>query len=409
LKARHKSILTIFIVFALCTCIDPYKPELKGYDSLLVVEGQITNEKASYEIRLSRTIQDQNAISRKVSDAQLYITDESGNKAILKSYGDGLYKTDSSLFIGNIGKTYTLHIITNDGKEYESDQCLMRPVPEIDSLYYEKGVEYTNNQSETHEGINILLDSKEGDGIKNYFRWEYEETWKFKVPNSQKFNYINENVILPADSANIFCWKQEKSSEILLESFSTQNPGIVKNVPVAFISSDLSDRLTIQYNILVKQYSISEKEYQFWNNLKKVNESTGDIFESQPFSVTSNISNINDKSERVLGYFQVSGVSMKRKDITFRELLNLNLPLFQYDCTRIETSPDDYCRNVSFCKPPTWDELYKMWTSAQFVFIEALLEPVTMKLLKMVFSPPECAKCELTGTTVKPDFWIDKN
>jgi hypothetical protein len=410
LKTRHKFILTIFIVFALCTCIDPYKPNLKGNDSFLVVDGQITNENASYQIRLSRTMQEQNAISEKVSDAVVSVSDEDGKKSILGNYGNGVYKTDSTSFTGIVGKTYTLNIKTSDGKEYESDPCPMLPVPEIDSLYYEKGVEYTNNQSETHEGINIFLDSKAGDGINNYFRWEYEETWKFRVPTVKKFEYISETVILPLNSVKEFCWKQKKSTEIIFQSFAPQQADLIKNVHITFIGPDLSDRLSIQYSILVKQYSVSEKEYKFWDNLKKVSENTGEIFGSQPYPVISNIYNVNDKNERVLGYFQVSALSQKRKDITFMELLKRNLPLFHYDCVRIETKPSDYCQGgKKSCIPPTWDELYKMWTSAHFVFIEAVLEPVTLKLIKMVFSPPECANCELTGTLVKPAFWVDRN
>ena len=77
----------------------------------------------------------------------------------------------------------------------------------------------------------------------------------------------------------------------------------IKNEPILFIDSGKSDRLMLQYSILVKQYSISSREYDFWNNMKQVNESGGDIFAKQPFSVTSNIHNINNPKERVLGLF----------------------------------------------------------------------------------------------------------
>jgi hypothetical protein len=161
---------------------------------------------------------------------------------------------------------------------------------------------------------------------------------------------------------------------------------------------------------LVKQYSISEKEYQFWNSLKKVNESSGDIFGSQPFSVFSNITNVHDKNEKVLGYFEVSAVSQKRKDITFKDLLNLNLPFFHYDCVRYETKPSDYCPGgTKGCIPPTWDELYKMWTKAQFIFIEPYIDPETKKLAEFIFASAICSDCEITGTLVKPSFWIDLN
>jgi hypothetical protein len=408
--AKQKSYIALFIIITLCTCIDPYSPKLKGYDSLLVVEGLITNEKAQYEVKLSKTMQAQNLIPEKVSDAVVSISDDLGINTILRNLGNGLYKTDSTVFIGVVGKTYTLHILTHDGKEYESEPTIMLPVPEIDSLYYSKNVEYTNNQSETHEGISIYLDSKKVNGFTNYIRWEYEETWKFRLPTIKKFNYINEKLILPVTYVKEFCWKQKKSTEILFQSFSQQEAGNIKNVPITFIGSELSDRLTIQYSILVKQYSVSEKEFKFWNDLKKVNETTGDIFGSQPFYVTSNISNIQDKNEKALGYFQVSAVSKKRKDISFMELLKLNLPLFHYNCKTFATAPGDYCLPGAInCVPPTWDELYQMWTGAQFIFIEPDYIPDTKNLRHLIFATSLCSDCELTGTLVKPPFWIDLN
>jgi hypothetical protein len=352
-------------------------------------------------------MQAQNSIPEKVSDAVITVSDETGSQTLFKSFGDGLYKTDSAVFTGAVGKTYTLHIATHDGKEYQSEPGVMLPVPEIDSLYFERAEKFTNNQSETEAGIKIYLNSKDGDGINNCFRWEYEETWKFRLPELKKYDYIDSANILPVRELKEFCWKQQKSKEILVQSYTPEQAGFIKKVPVAFIGSEKSDRLTIQYSILVKQYSISNKESEFWDNLKKVNESGGDIFGSQPFPVISNIYNIHNSDERVLGYFQVSAVKEKRKDITFMELKKLDLPLFHYDCVRIETRPLDYPCN--FCSLPTFDELYEMWTDAKYVFIEPVSDPETRELLKLVFTTRSCSDCEMTGTLKKPDFWVDIN
>ena len=409
LKAKLKSFITVFFAVTLCTCIDPYSPKLRGYESLLVVEGLITNEKAPYEIKLSRTILGADAIPEKVSDAVVSVTDESGNQTILNNFGEGIYRTNSAVFTGAMGKTYTLDILTNDGKEYESEPCVMLPVPEIDSLYYEKNVGFTNNQSETHEGISIYLDSKEGDESNKNYRWEFEEIWKFRIPDPKRFNYINDTTILPVDNVKEFCWRQQKSSEILIHSISTGQTNIIKKEPLFFISPDLSDRLTIQYSILVKQYSISKKESEFWDNLKKVNESSGDIYGSQPFPVISNISNINNPGERILGYFQVSAVSQKRKYITFRELAGFNFPNYNYGCTRIESSPADYMKS-KYHEEVTFDDVYRIWKALpNYTFIEPIYDPETRKLLKLVFTTRVCADCEYTGTLKKPDFWIDLN
>lgn len=406
MKTVPKSLIIISFVIIFCTCVDPYTPNLKGYDLLLVVEGLITNEKAPYEVKLSKTIPSQNSKPDVVSDAVVFISDETGNKITLKNYGGGVYKTDSSVFIGTIGKTYILNISTSDGREYMSEPCKMIAVPEIDSIYFQKDEEYTNNQTETERGIRIFLDSKKGSNFSNYFRWEYEETWKFQLPTPKRYNYISESQIKPIPNAQNYCWKQEKSKEILNNSVSGEEGESIKKEPIIFIPSAKSDRLTLQYHILVKQYSISKRECDFWSNLKKVNESGGDIFGSQPYPVISNVSNINDPNEEVLGYFQVSAVTQKGKYITFNEVKGLGLPFYYSGCNRIETSPTDYM--MQFGKAPAFDELYQMWTTSGYVFIEPVYD-ITGKLVKLAFSKSSCSDCDLTGTSKKPEFWVDLN
>ena len=206
---------------------------------------------------------------------------------------------------------------------------------------------------------------------------------------------------------NEFCWKQQKSSEILIKSISPGEPHVIKKEPLYFIASDKSDRLTIQYSILVKQYSISKKESDFWDNLKQVNEGGGDIFDPQPFPVISNIANVNNPADRVLGYFQVSAVKQKRIYIPFSEIVGLNLPFFQPDCKRIEYSPDDW--PGGWGPPLTWDDVARMFDNPRYAFIEPLYRSGTNILKELVFTSPVCADCALTGTVKKPDFWIDLN
>ncbi len=399
------SLIAIFIVFTLYTCIDPYKPKIDDFQSYLVVEASITDENTSYEVKLSKTMQYPDSASEKINGATIFVTDNGGNQAYFTNTGDGVYKSDSTSFRGIIGETYILHITTPDGKSYESEPSTMLPVTNIDSLYYQKEQQYINNQSKLETGLQLYLDSRTDAGTNNYFKWEYSETWKFKLPNIKKYNYINDSTFAPVTDMKVFCWKQQKSTDIYVQYEPTGSSGIMTGVPLNFIGSDLSDRLTIEYSILVKQYSISEKEYHFWDNLKKVNESGGDIFGSQPYPVLSNISNTDNPDENVLGYFSVSAVTQKRIFISFSELTKLNLPYYHYPCKRYETKPSDYAWGWS--APPTWDELYSGWINSGYVFIEPYMNPVTGELQTLVFAKPECSDCELTGTIKRPDFWID--
>jgi hypothetical protein len=399
-KTGLKSGVALIIVFIICTCIDPYAPKLKGYDSLLVVDGLITDANASYTVRLSRTIQNPNTNPAMVSGATVFIMDDAGNNHNLNEKTTGLYKTDSLDFTGMAGRTYTLHITTKDGNEYISDPCSMQSVPDIDSVYYAKDQELANNGTQSQEGISIYLDSKEGEN-NIYYRWAYEEAWEFKVPDPKKFNFdMADSSITSVADIKEYCWKSDKSTDILIYTNYSEQTGPVKKQPISFIATDKSDRLMVEYSILVKQFSISKSEYDFWDNLKKVNESGSDIFASQPFPVISNIHNINNTKEQVLGYFQVSAVKQKRIFIPLSEIIRLQLPFYHYDqCKRLVGVPDKF---------QTWDDVYLEYCYyTQHYFVEPVYDPVTFKLQAMIFAIPECADCTLTGTLTKPDFWID--
>ena len=407
LRMRPKFIIAMVAVFSLCTCIDPYVPNLKGYDPLLVIDGLITDANTSYTVRISKTFQEQNTEPSSVSDATVFISDDIGNSSYLNNRGGGIYKTDSIEFHGIIGRTYVLHVQAKSGEVYESESCLMQPVTDIDSIYFAKDQEIINNGTETQDGIRIFLDSKEGDN-NEYCRWAFDETWKYKVPYPKRYNYINDTTIIPVGDIKEFCWKYQESDGILIRSNGSGQTGTVKKQPILFIAADQSDRLLIEYSILVKQYSISKMEYDFWNDMNQVNISGEDIFSKQPFTVTSNIHNITNSTERVLGYFQVSAVKQKRKYIPFSEIVGLKLPFYHYPCEIIQKDPNDYPN--PWGPKMTWNQIYSIFSkSSDYYFIEPLYVPGTDQLAKLVFARPECANCELSGTRKKPDFWIDLN
>ena len=224
LKVGLKPVITIIAVFMLCTCIDPYTPKLKGLESLLVIDGLITDANTSYTVKLSRTFQAQDAIEDGVSDATVSISDDAENTYYLINKGKGVYKTDSLAFSGTVGRTYVLHVITHDGEEFESDPCLMQSVPEIDSVYFARDQQLINNGTQTQDGVGIYLDSKQGDN-NQYYRWAFDETWKFKVPEPKKydFNVADSSISLVTDVKE-FCWKNKKSTDILVRAIYTGEP-----------------------------------------------------------------------------------------------------------------------------------------------------------------------------------------
>jgi hypothetical protein len=285
----------------------------------------------------------------------------------------------------------------------------MLPVPDIEKIYFDKDSEFSSNNEALLQGIKIYIDTESGVDMTSFLRWEYAETWKFQVPSPKKFDYVNETIFIPVSNVPFNCWKSNNSGTILTGSVKPGINSSLKRQAVCFIPSDKSDRLTLRYSIEVKQYSVSPKEFDYWNNLKQVSETAGDIFETQPFPVSGNIYNVTDPDDRVLGYFQVSAVKKKRLYISLAEIASFGLPAYSYNCNSFIVSPEDYPPPNPAAPALKFDDIYRMFMAAGgFTFVEPVINQTTKKLQKLVFAPVECADCGLSGVSQKPNFWTDQ-
>ncbi len=401
---KIKSLIIFLLTGLLCTCIDPYNIEFRKSETLLVVDALLTDEENSYYVSLSRTNAIQSEETSMVSGASVRITEINGISVILQETAPGIYKTDSLTFKGSIGNSYTLSIVTQEGNEYESEACLMYPVDQIERIYYDKDQEILNNGTEITEGIRIFIDS-ESNGDNRFVRWMYNESWKIMVPDPKKYDYINDSTFLEVPIKQA-CWGNNASDEIIIQSAAAGSGNKIEKKPILFIDSESSNRFLIRYSIEVKQLSLSQKEFGFWDQMKQINDAGGDIFDKQPFPVTCNIHNVNNPEEPVLGYFQVSAVSRKRIYINRDEITRLEIPLYMYDCSRIVLGPDDYPPPLTPAGGMTFDKIYRMYVGPKYSFIEPVYD-LYGELKKLVFSKNDCADCTSTGELKKPDFWTD--
>ena len=297
----------LILTLSAIKCIDPFNPKLDRYQSLLVVDALLTDEAVPSYVRITRSSLTPDEAPPTVTGASVSITDDMGNNSSLNEVSEGIYKTDTLTFRGVEGREYTLKIHTEDGKEYESEPGILHKARDIDTVYFSRDRKTMDN-GEEQDGITIYIDSKDPTEHK-YFRWSYEEWWKFSIPYPVKYQYIDEEHIYQIPAENVTCYKNRNSDEVLIQLRDPEvNAEFIKS-PICFIASEKSDRLLIQYCIQVSQYAISEKEYEFWSMMKEINESGGDIFDKQPFPVISNIHCVSDPAENVLGYFQVCGAS----------------------------------------------------------------------------------------------------
>lgn len=407
-KERGKWFLISWMVLisaVIPSCIDPFNPQVQGFQSLFVVDALVTDANEAYYCRLSKTFEKHRDTPERVTGAAVSVEDDFGNIHTFNEISPGIYKSDSLAFRGEPGRSYKLRIITREGREYVSEPTVMLRVPDIDSLYYGKDRQLDNEDGQFHEGIRIYFDSgKPVDG--KYLRWTYEEWWKTHVPFPPIWEFIDEyNIIRVLEPGNVTCWRNNRSDEVMTASSDGDVSARFVKKPLLFIASDKADRLMIRYYIKVRQYSVSDGEYEFREQIKQINTTGGDIFDRQPFQLVSNIHNPDDPQEMVLGYFQVSAVSEASIYVSRREVDSLNLKQFDRGCELLFARP-----NLDFpgkpVNPVSFTQMYNIIIREGYSFFDYSLD-ADGNLAYLIFVQDFCSDCTITGNPDKPDFWVD--
>jgi hypothetical protein len=312
--------IRLLLLFLMCLlfnkrCIVPYDPGPLENEELIIIEGLITDQHEVNTIKLSKSLPlRKREYMNPARGCQVWISDDLGKIDSLKETISGTYITDSTKFQGKIGRKYILHIHTTPAMgnfNYESIPMEMKPVPQIDSIYYEKKI-YTESKIPV-EGCQIYLDTHDPANSCNFYRWKYSETWEFHMP----FDVINK-----------VCWTSNNSNNILIKNTSSLSENRITGYPINSITNPI-DRLCIKYSILVKQYSLNEDEYLYWERLKNISDQVGGLYDLIPAILPNNIYCLENQNVKTLGYFSVSAISSKRIFIKDR-FDGLNLQYF--DC-----------------------------------------------------------------------------
>jgi len=308
--------LTILFLLPLLfnSCVEEYWPEIDKYDNILVVDGIIHNEAGPYTIKLSRSSRVDKPVYNGVAQATVKIFDDTGSEILLTEQERGTYLTPEN-FRAYAGNSYYLYIKTVQGEEYESTLSTLPESIGIDTVFHQ--IEYQNDPQYYYEkpGVQFYVSTHEAASDSTYILWQLTETFEYHADHL--IYYVFEGFLremLHRDSLRV-CYRTLDIPQIFTQNTLTlQNP-VLQNIPLNFVDTE-TKRLQARYSLLVKQYHINSSDYNYWNNLKNINNSQGSLYSTQPYPVKGNIHNINNPEEPVLGNFTVAGVDHKRVFVT---------------------------------------------------------------------------------------------
>ncbi|MBN1651085.1 MAG: DUF4249 domain-containing protein [Bacteroidales bacterium] len=399
----------VFAFFVFTTsCVEEYWPELNANsDQLLVVDGKITNFPGPYSVKLSSSGSINDPAYIPVSGAKIIIIDNQGNQEFLSEKSAGSYETSATGMQGVIGRSYKIRIELNSGKIYESDfQELLNPV-EVDEISYEESWKLAENELEfDQEGFQFYISSKRASNPQTYFYWEVEET--FEYHSDYEIILVYDGLVHDTDYHNpygfartvnpdtlFFCWTTQNVPERF--SYSTEYLSIpsINKLPLHFVPF-ADERLKEKYSIQVKQFTISEEAFTFIDLLDKQNSSSEALFTTQPFQIRGNISNLDDDTEPVLGYFMVASGTKSE------HLLCKAPDRIRYNRTKCAADTTTYAITNNMRIAPA-ESLPLYYT---YVYFENPDQTMAEAIEALAWVRQDCLDCTRRGGShIKPEFW----
>jgi hypothetical protein len=404
------SICTLSLMFPslsllLTCCIDPFNPDVSEPINLLTVDGSIIKGRETQSIIIKKSIAINDTGFIEVENCQVKVVDDQSNEFLFEEGEEGEYTSEIDDERLVINRSYRLIIETPEGERYESTPEIMHESPPIDTVYYHIEEDYSLNSNEEFSGLRFYIDLKAKEEGSRYFRWIIDETWELRMPLIAEYAIIGDStyimpphfdpvwgyvqqrlvadpIIIKIDEPIHICWKNLVFKGMFLENTLNLSKNEKEKIPLHFVRGK-SEKLRVKYSINVQQYALSEGAFNYWQQKKVELQESGGLYTTQPAQTMSNIVNVNNPDETILGYFWTSTKSEKRiyYDGPFENKIF-------YDC------PPDTISISPFTFP--WGPSYPIYY---------YILPGSFNLLQIT-SLARCFDCRMHGGTLeKPEFW----
>lgn len=314
-----RGIILVSFLLVIVACIDRYYlDEQITPSSKLVIDATIKNDTSAQLIKLSTSSSPDNPKYVPYSNCKVIVVDDKGQEYVFEeSFNqEGYYYGVIDKANLMVGAKFQLSIETPNEENYVSEFEEMLPAPEIDSLYYDLTSIPTADPLINIDGVQFYLDFYANSNFPKNYRFELSETYEYHSTWPMR-SYLDENgtfVNEPADYSKFVCYGGALIPDIFILSTSNLTENKYIKFPLHFVN-DHTQRLLYNYSILLKQLTLSESAYNYWDIMKSNNQEAGGLYSVQPAAVKGNVFNVDNPEVRALGYFGVSSVKELRLTI----------------------------------------------------------------------------------------------
>jgi hypothetical protein len=329
---RPLLLFSVVVIF-LDGCIDPfYLPSFKN-ETVIVVEGMITDQPGPYSVVLSysNNVDEQLNFVNKVQQASVVLLDDHGNSELMRELVPGTYQTNATGIKGIVGNEYHIVITLLDGSIYESEPEKLLPVGKIKKVYYgfEERVPITPDSIPPEDGLNVYIDAEVAPEQEGRVRWRTTGTSEIEtfperriipIKLDENGNLIKWELDPPACSGYVVsrgklvyvrpcecchCWVPYYDPLPILSDLSPNTREVRKQF-LTFIPAD-PNLFFSKYHLRVEQLSVSNNIFEFWKLIRQQAKTSSDLFQTPAPKTTGNITSVNNRM-RAIGYFAASSI-----------------------------------------------------------------------------------------------------
>jgi hypothetical protein len=357
----RKSVRWVILLICLASCTDIYRADTDAQQQVPVIDAFLSNTPGNHFVKLSFSLPfDTVALTKKISGARVYVTDNTGKIIPFKEVSAGLYKPADASFAGEINHTYTLTVEMPDKQVYVSPPEPL--LPQLQPVKVSGGYEIITKLVKGSYG-DILSEDNPVCQIYYDYKTASEEIPRYRYTSAQILEYeIFKEVMPPVDDISgymFYCWAVTNSNsllftnekyrtnagEIINQLVCTTSPGIrimVPDMSLKTLNYDATQRISAyEYKMILRinQFRLNEDSYKWYKGVESQATAEGKIFDPLTSQLYGNITCKSNPDKPVLGFFEVSSVS------TGSWAVSRNYPIYPIT---IKSAPNVYPTQMGF-------------------------------------------------------------
>ena len=287
LNFLKRLIYILFLCLNFFCCKDDIEIELTEGEPQIVIEAFLKTEKgfsflsSNNKISVSYSIGFSNEHNSKkpIKNATIFISNEDeSNKIVFNNYSNGFYYKDQySLFNSykylSVDSTYVLHVILENGRQFQSEKLTVPSNPPFDSLFFvtKRVADIINPSISTFNDQDYypMISLKDDSLHDNFYVWTSNSSESFAMNPSFSDEFLIPGANLP--------------DETLLFSFNAP-----RNNQLFFY-----------------QYALTKEAYEYFTTIRN-SVTEGTPFATPPGPIKTNIYEVGNPKTTVLGFFSIA-------------------------------------------------------------------------------------------------------